>query len=122
MVYGPPRCPTQVTVDIIGGKWKTLILTFLLSGPRRFGEICRFLPQASKHILTLQLRELEADGVIQRKIYQQIPPKVEYSLTPCGETLRPLLLLMAEWGEKHLNSKAHTEDLLETASSQANRK
>ncbi|GCE06489.1 winged helix-turn-helix transcriptional regulator [Dictyobacter aurantiacus] len=100
-----PSCPTEVTVDVIGGKWKALILTFLLPGPRRFGEISRFLPHASKRMLTLQLRELEEDGVIHREIYKEVPPKVEYSLTPFGETLKPILLLMADWGEKYVGKK-----------------
>lgn len=104
--YEEPGCPTEVTVGVIGGKWKTLILTFLLSGPRRFGEISRFLPQTSKRMLTLALRELEEDGVIHREIYKQVPPKVEYSLTPCGESLKPILLLMADWGQKRVDSKA----------------
>lgn len=101
-----PSCPTEVTVGVIGGKWKTLILTFLLPGPRRFGEISRFLPQASKRMLTLQLRELEKDGVIHREVYREVPPKVEYSLTPCGETLKPILLLMADWGQKQIDHQA----------------
>lgn len=101
-----PGCPTEVTVGVIGGKWKTLILTFLLSGPRRFGEISRFLPPASKRMLTLQLRELEEDGVIHREVYREVPPKVEYSLTPCGETLKPILLLMADWGQKQIDHQA----------------
>lgn len=104
--YEEPGCPTEVTVDVIGGKWKTLILTFLQPGPRRFGEISRFLPKASKRMLTLALRELEADGVIHREIYREVPPKVEYSLTPCGESLKPILLLMAEWGEQYVDGKA----------------
>lgn len=101
-----PCCPTEVTVGVIGGKWKTLILTFLLSGPRRFGAISRFLPQASKRMLTLQLRELEEDGVIHREVYREVPPKVEYSLTPCGETLKPILLLMDDWGKKQIDHQA----------------
>ena len=101
-----PGCPTEVTAGVIGGKWKTLILTFLLPGPRRFGEISRFLPQASKRMLTLQLRELEEDGVIHREVYREVPPKVEYSLTPCGETLKSILLLMADWGQKQIDSQA----------------
>src|SRR5581483_8383744 len=104
--YEEPGCPTEVTVGVIGGRWKTLILTFLLPGPRRFGEISRFLPQASKRMLTLALRELEADGVIHREIYREVPPKVEYSLALCGESLRPILLLMAEWGEQYVEGKA----------------
>lgn len=102
--FEEPGCPTEVTVGVIGGRWKTLILTFLQSGPRRFGEISRFLPQASKRMLTLQLRELEEDGVIHREIYKEVPPKVEYSLTSCGESLKPILLLMADWGQKRIES------------------
>lgn len=104
--YEEPGCPTEVTVDVIGGKWKTLILTYLLPGPRRFGEISRLLPQASKRMLTLALRELEEDGVIHREVYKQVPPKVEYSLTPCGESLKPILLLMADWGQKRVERQA----------------
>jgi DNA-binding HxlR family transcriptional regulator len=104
--YEEPGCPTEVTVGVIGGKWKTLILTYLMAGPRRFGEISRLLPQASKRMLTLQLRELEEDGVIHREVYREVPPKVEYSLTTCGESLKPILLLMADWGEKHVDSKS----------------
>ena len=109
-------CPTEVTVDIIGGKWKSLILTFLLSGPRRFGEISRFLPQASKRMLTLQLRELEEDGVIHREVYREVPPKVEYSLTECGETLKPILLLMADWGQKHIDNQTEASSKKERES------
>lgn len=94
-----PGCPTEITANIIGGKWKTLLLTYLMPGPKRFGELSRLLPDTSKRMLTLQLRELERDGVIHREVYREVPPRVEYSLTPLGESLRPILELMAAWGE-----------------------
>lgn len=97
-------CPVAVTVDVIGGKWKGIILYHLLyDGPLRFNELRRIMPETTQRMLTLQLRELEKDGIINRKIYQEIPPKVEYSLTPFGETLKPLILLMRDWGATYEN-------------------
>lgn len=92
-------CPVEVTVDVIGGKWKGLILYHLISGTKRFNELRRLLPKTTQRMLTLQLRELEKDGVIHREIYHEIPPKVEYSLTNLGETLKPIIFLMRDWGE-----------------------
>lgn len=92
-------CPVEVTLSIIGGKWKPMIVWYLLGGTRRFGELRRLIPGATQQMLTMQLRELEQDGVLQRKVYAQVPPKVEYSLTDLGHSLKPLLLQMAEWGE-----------------------
>jgi len=100
-----PGCPTEVAVNVIGGKWKTLILTYLMTGPKRFNELGRLLPHTSKRMLTVQLRELERDNVIHREVYREVPPKVEYSLTSLGESLRPLLKLMAVWGEKVRTTK-----------------
>ncbi|MFP7230861.1 winged helix-turn-helix transcriptional regulator [Bacillus subtilis] len=98
-------CPVAVTVNVIGGKWKALILYHLLSGPRRFNELRKLLPDATQRMLTLQLRELEGDGIIHREIYKQIPPKVEYSLTNLGESLKPLILVMRDWGEEYEKTK-----------------
>ncbi|MBU8610629.1 MULTISPECIES: winged helix-turn-helix transcriptional regulator [Bacillus] len=98
-------CPVAVTVNVIGGKWKALILYHLLSGPRRFNELRKLLPDATQRMLTLQLRELEGDGIIHREIYKQIPPKVEYSLTKLGESLKPLILVMRDWGEEFEKTK-----------------
>ena len=93
-------CPAEAAFDVIGGKWKGVILYHLLAkGTLRFGELRRLLPvRATQQALTNQLRELEADGVIHREVYRQVPPKVEYSLTEHGESLRPLLLGLCEWG------------------------
>jgi DNA-binding HxlR family transcriptional regulator len=91
--------PVEVTLSIIGGKWKPLIVFYLLSGTKRFSEIRRFLPQATQQMLTLQLRELEQAGVLHRHVYAQVPPKVEYSLTELGQSIEPVLRQMCSWGE-----------------------
>jgi DNA-binding HxlR family transcriptional regulator len=95
------KCGVETTLAVVGGKWKPMILYALLSGPRRFGELNRLIPEVTQRILTLQLRELEEDGVIHREVYTQVPPKVEYSLTPFGRTIEPILLLMNQWGEQY---------------------
>lgn len=91
-------CPVTFTVDVIGGKWKSLILFHLMSGTKRFNELRRLMPEVTQRMLTLQLRELETDRVIHREIYREVPPKVEYSLTELGSTLVPLISAMREWG------------------------
>jgi DNA-binding HxlR family transcriptional regulator len=95
------ECPIVRTLEVIGGKWKPIILHYLSEGPRRSGELGRLIPQASGKMLTQQLRELEADKIIRRKIYRQVPPKVEYILTPLGESLRPVMIAMCAWGETY---------------------
>lgn len=94
-------CPVKRTGDIIGGKWKPLILFVLQSRIHRFGELQRRIPGVTKKMLTQQLRELERDEIIRRKVYAQVPPRVEYSLTRHGESLKPILELMSGWGKKH---------------------
>lgn len=94
-------CPVAFTVDVIGGKWKSLILFHLMSGAKRFNELRRLMPDVTQRMLTLQLRELETDKVIHREIYREVPPKVEYSLTELGNTLAPLISAMREWGAVH---------------------
>lgn len=94
-------CPVEITADIIGGKWKPLILFYLQGQTRRFGEIQKLLPGVTKKMLTQRLRELERDGIVHRKVFAQVPPKVEYSLTRHGQSLRPILELMSGWGDKH---------------------
>ncbi|MNC24759.1 putative HTH-type transcriptional regulator YybR [compost metagenome] len=94
-------CPVAFTVDVIGGKWKSLILFHLMSGTKRFNELRRLIPDITQRMLTLQLRELETDGVIHREIYREVPPKVEYSLTELGNSLAPLVSAMREWGAVH---------------------
>ena len=97
----PFNCPVTVTTHIIGGKWKPSILYYLQGHVRRFSELQRLLSGPTKKMLTQQLRELERDEVIHRKVYAQVPPRVEYSLTKHGESLRPILRLMSAWGKKH---------------------
>jgi len=101
-------CSVEACLEVIGGKWKGVILYHLMSsGILRFSEIQRLKPELSSRILTTQLRELEADGVIARKVYPVVPPKVEYSLTKAGESLRPLIFAMQQWGDQYIvQSKA----------------
>jgi DNA-binding HxlR family transcriptional regulator len=94
-------CPVEAALDIIGGKWKPVILLNLEEATRRFNELRRLMPNITQRMLTHQLRELEADGIVHRKIYPQVPPKVEYSLTELGRTLTPVLFALREWGAAH---------------------
>lgn len=98
-------CPVTQTQDIIAGKWKIIILWNLSTQTRRFNELQRLLPNISKGILTRQLRELEEDRMIHREVYKEVPPKVEYSLTPLGQSFIPILNSMGEWSKKNLVSK-----------------
>lgn len=91
-------CPAEVTLSMINGRWKLLIFRELLSGVKRFNQLQRSLTGVTQKMLTQQLREMEADGLVSRKVYAEIPPKVEYSLTPRGESLKPLIDQMHEWG------------------------
>jgi DNA-binding HxlR family transcriptional regulator len=93
-------CPVTRAVRVIGGKWKLFIVYHLMGGTRRFGELQRLLPGITQQMLTAQLRELEADGVVHRKVYAQVPPKVEYSLTALGRELEALTNRLAEWGQQ----------------------
>lgn len=92
------NCPVVNTLERIGGKWKVVILYTLSFGTRRFGEISARIPGISRKVLTQQLKELEADGFINRKKYNEIPPRVEYSLTQLGDSLAPVLKAMEVWG------------------------
>ena len=95
------RCPVEITLTLIGGKWKPLILWHLKGNVRRFSELRRLIPGITQKMLTQQLRELERDGLIDRQVYPQVPPKVEYSLSTHGETLVPVLESMCQWGIEH---------------------
>lgn len=94
-------CPVEATLAVIGGKWKGVILYHLISGTKRFNEFRRLMPDITQRMLTLQLRELEKDGIIHREIFKEVPPKVEYSLTEFGRTLEPIIKLMRDWGEQY---------------------
>ena len=95
------QCRVELVLDVIGGKWKGAALFQLMDGTKRFGELRRELPRVTQRMLTLQLRELEAEGLIHRQVYAEVPPRVEYSLTDFGRTLEPLILMMGSWGETH---------------------
>jgi DNA-binding HxlR family transcriptional regulator len=95
-------CPVSATLKVIGGKWKPLILYFISVDVNRFGLLQRMIPDCSKRMMTTQLRELEADGIINRKVYAEVPPKVEYTLTEKGESLRPLFSMLSKWGIDHI--------------------
>ena len=96
------NCPVTATMGIIGGKWKLLILHLVSNDINRFGKMSMMLKDISKQMLTTQLRELESDGIIERKIYPEIPPRVEYFLTEKGKTLQPIIHLMRDWGNEYL--------------------
>jgi len=96
------QCPVTATLELIGGKWKTIILYSLTTGTRRFGEIAVRIPDISRKVLTEQLKELEADGLILRKQYKEIPPRVEYSLTELGKSLSPVFRELEIWGAENV--------------------
>ncbi|MBE9005155.1 helix-turn-helix transcriptional regulator [Fortiea sp. LEGE XX443] len=96
-------CEVETTLKVIGGRWKVLIIRELIAGVKRFGELQRALPGITQKMLTQQLREMEEDGIVHRQVYAQIPPKVEYSLTTLGESLKPILYAMHEWAVEHLS-------------------
>ncbi|MBQ9067264.1 MAG: helix-turn-helix transcriptional regulator [Clostridia bacterium] len=97
------HCPVEATLSQIGGKYKAILLYHLFEDQvLRFSELQRFVPQATAKMLTQQLRELESDGLVHREIYPVVPPKVEYSLTTRGETLRPVIYSICEWGREQM--------------------
>lgn len=96
------NCPVEAALDVIGGKWKSIILFRLMEGTRRFNELRRLLPSVTQRTLTNQLRELERDGLVHRTVFAEIPPRVEYRLTPLGESLEPVLRELRSWAEQHM--------------------
>jgi len=96
-----PACPVEAALGLIGGKWKGILLYHLLGGTLRFSAIRRRVPGVTQRMLTTQLRELEADGLIVRVVYPQVPPRVEYSLSAKGQTLHPVITALKAWGEEH---------------------
>ena len=99
------NCPITATLEYIGGRWKSVILYYLTSGKRRFGEIAVRLPTISRKVLTQQLKELERDGLVVRKQFKEIPPRVEYSLTDLGKSLTSVFKEMSNWGKENVLSK-----------------
>jgi len=96
------NCPVEATISLIGGKYKSLILWHLIDKTLRFNEVRKLIPNATPKMITQQLRELEADNLVNRKVYPVVPPKVEYSLTELGQTIVPILLAMYDWGNGYL--------------------
>ncbi len=96
-----PACPVETTLTLIGDKWKVLILRDLLTGTKRFGELKKSIGNVSQKVLTAQLRAMENSGLLTRKVYAEVPPKVEYTLTELGESLKPILDSMWNWGEEY---------------------
>ena len=99
-----PACPVETTLTLIGDKWKVLILRDLISGTKRFGELKKSIGTVSQKVLTAQLRDMEANGLVHREVYAEVPPRVEYSLTELGQSLKPILDAMWNWGEDYKNS------------------
>ena len=96
-----PACPVETTLTLISDKWKVLILRDLLPGTKRFGELKKSIGHVSQKVLTAQLRQMEQGGLVSRKVYAEVPPKVEYSLTDVGYSLKPILDAMWTWGEEY---------------------
>jgi DNA-binding HxlR family transcriptional regulator len=103
------QCPAEYTLAVIGGRWKIPLVYHLQAGGRRFSELSRALKGVSQKVLTQQLREMERDGLVARRVYAQVPPRVEYSLTELGMSLRPVVDAMCGWGEAHGVEKSARE-------------
>ena len=104
-----PACPVETTLMLIGDKWKVLILRDLMPGTKRFGELKKSIGHVSQKVLTAQLRDMEASGLVSRKVYAEVPPRVEYSLTELGRSLKPILDAMRSWGENYKAQNAPPE-------------
>jgi len=96
-----PLCPVEITLSLIGNKWKVLILRELINGTKRFGELKKSIDDISQKVLTQQLRSMEEDALVERKVYAEVPPRVEYTLTETGLSLKPILDSMNGWGEAY---------------------
>lgn len=103
-----PACPVETTLTLISDKWKVLILRDLMSGTKRFGELRKSIGHVTQKVLTAQLRQMEESGLLTRKVYAEVPPRVEYSLTELGYSLKPILDAMWDWGTKYKKQQSHT--------------
>lgn len=110
-------CDVEATLSVIGGRWKPVLICRLLAGPKRFGELCRLAPNATERMITLQLRELEADGIITRHVFAEVPPRVEYRITERGRSLEPIVSAMQAWGRGFKVAQAAQEEELTTSES-----
>ena len=99
-----PPCPVETTLMLISDRWKVLILRDLMPGPKRFGELRNSIGNVTQKVLTANLREMEAQGLLSRKVYAEVPPRVEYTLTDLGGSLKPVLDAMRNWGERYKSS------------------
>ena len=105
-----PDCPVATTVALLGSKWKLLILRNLMARPWRFNELRRDLPGISQKVLTDSLRSMEADGLVTRTVYPEVPPRVEYALSPLGKSMQPIIAAMEKWGTSYKNSLDQAEE------------
>ncbi len=103
-----PACPVETTLTLISDKWKVLILRDLMSGTKRFGELRKSIGHVTQKVLTAQLRQMEESGLLTRKVYAEVPPRVEYSLTELGYSLKPILDAMWDWGTEYKKQQSHT--------------
>lgn len=99
-----PFCPVATTVNLIGNKWKLLIMRELLTGTKRFNEMHRLVDGISQKVLTENLRKMESDGIVKREVFPEVPPRVEYSLTDLGDSLRPIINSMSDWGTDYIKN------------------
>jgi DNA-binding HxlR family transcriptional regulator len=105
----PSKCPAEFTLALISGRWKIPLIFHLLAGAKRFSELFRALTGVTQKVLTQQLREMERHGLVERQVFAQVPPKVVYSLTPLGRSLKPVVDAMCRWGDLHGSSAAAEE-------------
>ena len=106
---GKSGCAVEVTLSVMGGTWKPIVLFHLLHGKKRFGELHRSIGGITQRMLTLQLRELEEAGIVVRTVYPEVPPRVDYELTELGRSLKPVLLAMRDWGTAYTETRADAE-------------
>jgi DNA-binding HxlR family transcriptional regulator len=104
-----PGCPMEATLDLIGGKWKAVIVYHLQDGPLRFNELRKRLNKITHRMLTKQLRELEDAGLVARTVYAQVPPRVDYALTPLGASLQPVIKQLYDWGKEWVDTKSNAK-------------